>query len=1007
MLLLSFSTAHPQTAARYEAVFVDGARIYGNEVHGWGKHPANPRLDDTPLLDAKRPLRWLRDRKSGRQRSGEHRPGYIEFVGGDRLAGRILGTGASDGLYVPTHLIVKPFAPIGQPLGGSTGNVRILPRRIQRVVFAPTALRRLHPGTLYYRDGRKVGFTSLRWAQESVILLLKTGTLDVKLSDIADIHLPRIDPWRAYYRELAILSPDCKSRMLRIETTGGLIATASTLRFGASAHRTPRHEHAASQRIEQLGRQLKTIEEERKANKLKLDRARTKHHAELAESEKQTKAAQRARQTSVTDTRKRLDKLQAAEDAELTKQRERLTLDMQSAGRAVMELLEKTPAEKHGAAVDAFNVKQAKLRKSREKSLEDERKKLDIRRKQRAKELQQFIGSADRKLARRTKELQDKVIEPKRLFEAQALQWKKSQTKFESVKSQIDTVRRGSSDTWSHTLQPVWSLDPLRIPFSSIRMRWSFAPEQVPLCRILPARTVSPPFLPRYTNRSFAGGPLRSGGNEYAWGFAVHAYSELQFSLPRFATAFRCRVGLDHLAGSGGCARARVYVGSSKGKPAYESPLLVGSRRTVDTGAVALKLPKTGDGLLVLQADPADRESPPGTDPLNIRDKLDWLDPRLELSDAGLQEQVLRQVGSVLTDSPGWTLKPDQREACNWTSRFDKADKTNAKRFWTMLQAGNSGLNLQRTMKITPSDKWLAVHLGAPDSAPPGADALTLSIAERQVRPRKVPIRQVWQGRPAPLLFSLKEHQGKTITLELAQPASGKPLHWQAVRISSIPPQEYRLVDIMEFVGKNDMKVSYGLGQALQSGRIGKTEKLAALEISQLGGRVNFRRHSTVEVPSDTLANVLIGGDWTGGDKSFIKMFATFKKMPNLKKLLVTEKSGVTAGAVAKLKVQMPKLTITRIVERIPSPLKWTACTVTWRNYTGKKVVVLYINQKGGLQGSRHLEPGQIMVRAARTGYSYEAHYRQEPWSGGEEYRLSLPLSSFIVKDGAVWDIRP
>ncbi len=211
----------------------------------------------------------------------------------------------------------------------------------------------------------------------------------------------------------------------------------------------------------------------------------------------------------------------------------------------------------------------------------------------------------------------------------------------------------------------------------------------------------------------------------------------------------------------------------------------------------------------------------------------------------------------------------------------------------------------------------------------------------------------------------------------------------------------------MESVGQGDTKVSYGLGQALQSARIGNAEKLAALAISRLGGRVNFRRRQDTKLPTDSLANVLLGEDWTGGDKSFVRMFDTFKKMPNLKKLLVTEKSGVSAAAVAKLQSEMPKLNITRIVERIPSSLTWTKCTVTWRNHTGKRVLVLYINQKGRLQGSRHLAAGQTLVREARSGYSYEAHYYRDEYKNWEDYRLTLPLSSFIVKDGAVWDIRP
>ncbi|MDP7290277.1 MAG: hypothetical protein QGH94_20005, partial [Phycisphaerae bacterium] len=88
MLLSLSSIAHSQTAARYEAVFADGTRVYGDKIFGWQKHPGAPRLDKTSLADAKRPLLWLSDRKPRRQnpRPG---PAYIEFVGGDRIPGAI------------------------------------------------------------------------------------------------------------------------------------------------------------------------------------------------------------------------------------------------------------------------------------------------------------------------------------------------------------------------------------------------------------------------------------------------------------------------------------------------------------------------------------------------------------------------------------------------------------------------------------------------------------------------------------------------------------------------------------------------------------------------------------------------------------------------------------------------------------------------------------------------------------------------------------------------------
>ena len=487
----------------------------------------------------------------------------------------------------------------------------------------------------------------------------------------------------------------------------------------------------------------------------------------------------------------------------------------------------------------------------------------------------------------------------------------------------------------------------------------------------------------------------------------MHAYSELQFPLPKCAKAFRSSIGLDRVVGSGGCARGRVYVGSTSGKCAYESPLLIGSKKTVDTGRVALDLPPAGPRRLVLQADPANRGSPPGADPLNIRDKLDWLDPRLELDTAALQEQVRLQVGPLIAASPGWTLRLDRRGVYTWASRLDTTEQPGVRRFRTMLEARGQPLTIWREMKIGPTDKWLAVQLGFPagQNAPTGA--VTLRVGRRQVQARKVPIRQLWQGRPAPMLFPLDEYQGKKITLELIQPPGGKPLHWKSVSTVSALPTAYRLADVMKLIGKSDMQVPYELGQALQSRRIAKAEKLVALEINQLGGRVNFRPYPAAKGPLDRLSNVLLGSDWIGGDKTFIRTFPTFKKMPGLKTLVVTKGSGVSDGAIAKLQAELPKLAVTRVIKRTPSYRGGTEFGVTRRNLTGRHVIILYVAPEGKLLISGYLKPWEVRPVMSTSGSRLEAHYLRKDYTSPDQYLFSLPLTTCHSTPGVVWDIRP
>ena len=988
VLLLAAPVARADSAARYEAMFVDGTRLEGDKVSDWHEHPGSPRLDNTVLSDAKRPLRWLRDNNLKPWRPGDRGGGYIEFIGGDRLVGRIEGVGPSAGPYVPAHLLVTPAAPMHQ-VRGVPARVRVLPGRIERVVFERSSPRRLQPGTIYYRDGRRLGFVSLRWRRESLVLLLKDGTREVKISDVAEAHLPRIDPWRAYFRELAVLNPDCRSRMVRIETTGGLIATGSELRFRALPYASEALEQQAMEHLERAQEHLARLQKVMKEQTRKFDQAHKEYSKQSGELEKQREASRQSYEKAKADLQRRIDR-QKKKDADLlTEKRGKTDREFKSADAAMVKRLAAEKPEKRAAMLKAFRRQQAKLRKTRERVVETERARLDA---QRQKELADSVARERQKLKRLEIDFQKRSRQLKARFARATSLWEHHSRSINHARLQRATAMGadGSSATWSHVIQPVWSLDALQVPFARICLRWSFAPQQVPLCRVPPAATVSPPLLPRYTNRNSAGRPLRSGGRQYAWGFAVHAYSELCFPLPKCAKAFGSRVGLDRIVGDGGCTRARVYVGSTAGKPAYESPLLIGSKKTADTGRIALKLPPASPRLLVLQADPAHDNRPRGADPLNIRDKLDWLDPLLELDTAALQEQVRVQAGPVLAASPGWKLKLDKRGVYTRTSYLHKPERSGAGRFLTMIQAQGQPMRLSREMTIAPADKWLAVHVSLAIGELPGSDAVVLRVGGRQVQPRKIPIRQRWQEWDAPVLFGLDEYQGKRVTLELTQGAGGKPLHWQGVKISKNLPLAYHLERILELAGQSDLQIPRVLGTALRSRQMNDRERIALIKIYRHGGIVNFGRHTLGKLPPDDINNVLVGEDWTGGDKTFM----AFGKTPSIKSLVLVKDSGVSSAAVEKLLALRPDLNVEHF-ERLPSS-PGASCIFWMYNRSGKKVGIYWITQAGKLSLRDTLDnSGNRKRHYSYVGCRFEAHVDGKP------------ISKFTVAPGRIWEIRP
>jgi len=214
--------------------------------------------------------------------------------------------------------------------------------------------------------------------------------------------------------------------------------------------------------------------------------------------------------------------------------------------------------------------------------------------------------------------------------------------------------------SWEHRLEPAWSLDPVRVRHATVDVRWFFPPQEVPLPLVAPARVERRAVFGGSwnweRNRSVRGTPLAAGGKPYGWGFGVQAACDLSFPLPAIATGFRSGLALDEAAGRGGCAKGLVRLDSSAAPPLWQSGLLVGTGEPGDTGLVALQPKPDGSSLLVLSAAEAHQERPPGADPFDIRDTLDWLDPVVVLDPSRLAETIRARLPGTIPAWDGWTL---------------------------------------------------------------------------------------------------------------------------------------------------------------------------------------------------------------------------------------------------------------------------------------------------------------------------------------------------------------
>ena len=220
-VLLCLPAAAMAAPPRYAAMLANGQRLEGAKLSDWHDIKAMPRLDGVGLMEPTNPLRWLRDRT---KRLPELPTSYIEFHNGDRLPGAAIDyrSGTEDRYDpLPPHLVVRAAISFEPPENRQVSEVRVVTSAVRRIVWQRLGRRAYQPGTAFYRDGRSVAFRAIRFSSGEIHLLLPDGDRRIDWSDLAELHMPAVDPWTAWFDQLAQLCPNVDTRLYEIETAGG------------------------------------------------------------------------------------------------------------------------------------------------------------------------------------------------------------------------------------------------------------------------------------------------------------------------------------------------------------------------------------------------------------------------------------------------------------------------------------------------------------------------------------------------------------------------------------------------------------------------------------------------------------------------------------------------------------------------------------------------------------------------------------------------------------------
>lgn len=231
-LILLLTAARLVAAERYTAQFEDGVRVEEAEIRTWHDAEASPTLGGKLLFAPENPARWIIDRQ---QPPGPPAGAFVEFAGGDRLTGLVVGTRTGPDDQRPPQLLVKLASDWHDPDNKHPSELRVSTEWVQRIVWQRNGSEAYRPGTAVLLNGGELAFRSLRWDKDRLRLLTADGVRDFAWDGLAELHLPKRDAWNSYLDQLAVLNPSGTARMIQLETSDGSCCTTSQERF------RPRH----------------------------------------------------------------------------------------------------------------------------------------------------------------------------------------------------------------------------------------------------------------------------------------------------------------------------------------------------------------------------------------------------------------------------------------------------------------------------------------------------------------------------------------------------------------------------------------------------------------------------------------------------------------------------------------------------------------------------------------------------------------------------------------------
>lgn len=404
---------------------------------------------------------------------------------------------------------------------------------------------------------------------------------------------------------------------------------------------------------------------------------------------------------------------------------------------------------------------------------------------------------------------------------------------------------RKRPEAWLQLIQPAWSLDPLWVRFTTAHAWYWFDPAEPPLSWADPAdfqhEAIFGESWSWQRNRNTLGGPLTVASNRYGRGFGVHGTTRLTIPLPPETVAVQARCGLDRLAGGGGSASAAIV--SSTGETLFATEPLVGTGRVIDSGWLPISAQEKATPVISLTTDMLSKTSPLGADPFDIRDLVNWLEPRLRMDRSALQARLAAKTEVLPVILPFWqrtTMVWPRQSDLQFRNWLDESDHR-FPCYRVLISASQPFLQFRKSLKVSSDDRWLSLVISRfANSSKPGSVQIHLdgrSCGEFEIPLRQGPID------PLPITVPLEPGADRTVEVTITVYQSDAESWWDFR--SLVATADWPGIQV--FYDENGSRLLKGVGEAgLQTDT---TAPLSGQEALHWKGVVDVPRLFDEEIP--------------------------------------------------------------------------------------------------------------------------------------------------------------